>query len=55
MLADLLEISRHDAQSVDLAAESIDLRGLVTRVVNANSELAQRLGVEVIVNAPTHH
>ena len=55
MLADLLEISRHDAQSVDLTAESIDLRGLVTRVVNANSELAQRLGVEVIVNAPTHH
>ena len=55
MLADLLEISRHDAQSVDLAAESIDLRGLVTRVVNANSELAQRLGVEVIVNAPTHN
>lgn len=52
MLADLLEISRHDAQSVDLVAESVDLRSLVARVVEANSELAQRLGVEVIVESP---
>ena len=52
MLADLLEISRHDAQSVDLVAESVDLRSLVARVVQSNSELAQRLGVEVIVESP---
>ena len=52
MLADLLEISRHDAQSVDLVAESVDLRSLVARVVKANSELAQRLGVEVLVESP---
>ena len=52
MLADLLEISRHDAQSVDLVAESVDLRSLVARVVEANSELAQRLGVEVLVESP---
>ena len=54
MLADLLEISRHDAQSVDLVAESVDVRTLVSRVVAANGELAQRLGVEVRVEPPDY-
>lgn len=52
MLADLLEISRHDAQSALLEAESTDMRPIVTKVVEANSELPKRLGVEVNVHLP---
>ena len=42
MLADLLEISRYDAASALLDAEERDLRPIVTRVVEACAELAQR-------------
>ncbi|WP_175956188.1 MtrAB system histidine kinase MtrB [Schaalia sp. Marseille-Q2122] len=52
MLADLLEISRHDAQSALLEAESTDMRSIVSKVVEANAELAKRLGVEVRVHQP---
>ncbi len=50
MLADLLEISRYDAQSTTLDWEAIDIYGLVERVVDANAELAEHLGVEVEVS-----
>ena len=52
MLADLLEISRYDAQSALLEPETTDLRTLVAKAVDANAELASRLGVEVRVHAP---
>ena len=52
MLADLLEISRYDAASALLDAEERDLRPVVTRVVEACAELAQRQGVPVEVVAP---
>lgn len=52
MLADLLEISRYDAASALLDAEERDLRPIVTRVVEACDELAQRQGVPVEVVAP---
>ncbi len=49
MLADLLEISRYDANSAQFDAEPTDLYSLVERVVAANAELAERLGVEVVL------
>ncbi len=52
LFADLLEISRYDAQSADLEAEMTDLRLIVARVVEANAGLASRLGVTVSVNSP---
>ncbi len=52
MLADLLEISRYDAASALLDAEERDLRPIITRVVEACAELAQRQGVPVEVVAP---
>lgn len=52
MLADLLEISRYDAQSALLDPDTVDLRSVVSKVVEANAELAARLGVEVRVEAP---
>ena len=52
MLADLLEISRYDAQSALLDPEVRDLRPLVRKVVDANRDLAERQGVRVVVDAP---
>lgn len=49
MLADLLEISRYDAHSAQLHGEPMDVYSLVEKVVAANGELADRLGVEVKV------
>lgn len=47
MLADLLEISRYDAQSAQMEGEPTDLYLLVQKVIDANSELAEHLGVKV--------
>lgn len=52
MLADLLEISRYDAQSALLDAESTDLRALAAKVVNDHSELAERLNAPIIIHNP---
>lgn len=52
MLADLLEISRLDAQSAPLEAESTDLRPIVAKVVDSAAELALRQGVTVRIEAP---
>jgi two-component system sensor histidine kinase MtrB len=52
LLADLLEISRHDARAVVLDAESTDIRTLVDQVVSAAEPLAQRRGSVVRVESP---
>ncbi len=52
MLADLLEISRYDAQSALLDAESVDLRGVAQKVVDSNADLASRLGVDIRIHVP---
>jgi two-component system sensor histidine kinase MtrB len=53
LLADLLEISRHDAGAVVLEADPTDVRTLVDRVVLSCEPLAQRRGSTVRVQAPT--
>lgn len=52
MLADLLEISRFDAQSALLDPETTDLRTVVAKVVTAADEVAQRLNVPIQVQTP---
>jgi two-component system sensor histidine kinase MtrB len=52
LLADLLEISRHDAGAVALDTETIDLRSLVSGVVDAASPLAERRTCRVAVDVP---
>lgn len=54
MLSDLLEISRHDAQSALLDPERTDLRQLVCTVVENTEELAARVGVPVRVHLADH-
>jgi two-component system sensor histidine kinase MtrB len=49
LLSDLLEISRFDAGAAELAAEPIDLREVVYRVVDAAEPLAENKGSRVIV------
>ncbi|MDO5698540.1 MAG: MtrAB system histidine kinase MtrB [Dermatophilus congolensis] len=49
MLAGLLEISRHDAGSVDLDTESHNLMPIIERVMSAAETLAQAKGSEVTV------
>jgi two-component system sensor histidine kinase MtrB len=52
LLADLLEISRYDAGVARLDSETTDLRGVVTRTVDANRMLAERHGSELVVTMP---
>jgi two-component system sensor histidine kinase MtrB len=52
LLADLLEISRHDAGAVALDTETIDLRAVVSGVVDAAGPLAERRSCQVVVDAP---
>jgi len=52
LLADLLEISRHDAGAVVLDAEPVDLRSLVTRAVDVAQPVAERRGCEFVVDVP---
>ncbi|MEU6853533.1 MtrAB system histidine kinase MtrB [Actinacidiphila alni] len=49
LLSDLLEISRFDAGAAELAAEPIDLREVVRRVVDAAEPLAERKGSRVSI------
>jgi two-component system sensor histidine kinase MtrB len=49
MLSDLLEISRFDAGAAELAAEPIDLREVVRRVVDAAEPLSERKGSRVVI------
>ena len=52
LLADLLEISRHDAHVAVLEPDPVDLRGLVRTTVAANAGLAERAGSTVVVDMP---
>lgn len=52
MLADLLEISRYDAQSALPEPETTDMRLLIRKVIAAHEGLAQRLNVPVIFDEP---
>jgi two-component system, OmpR family, sensor histidine kinase MtrB len=52
LLADLLEISRYDAGVARLEPDDIDLRSVVTRVVDANRILASRHCCEIVTHVP---
>jgi two-component system sensor histidine kinase MtrB len=52
LLADLLEISRHDAGAAALDAEFLDLRPLVESVVDATAPIAARRDCSVHVDLP---
>jgi two-component system sensor histidine kinase MtrB len=52
LVADLLEISRHDAGAVALEAEPIDLRLLVAKVADSALALATRSGCELTLDLP---
>ncbi|WIK64770.1 MtrAB system histidine kinase MtrB [Gleimia hominis] len=53
MLADLLEISRYDSRKASLEADVTDLRGVVSKVVEANQTLANKLSVPIEVDMPS--
>ncbi|EEH63818.1 ATPase/histidine kinase/DNA gyrase B/HSP90 domain protein [Gleimia coleocanis DSM 15436] len=53
MLADLLEISRHDSNTAQLDAEDTDFKELVRKVVDADKVLAKKLGVKVTIKPTT--
>ena len=52
LLADLLEISRHDAGVADLSTASIDIRSCVDSALSQVEHLASELGVEVVLHVP---
>jgi two-component system sensor histidine kinase MtrB len=52
LLTDLLEISRYDAGAAELDSEATDLGALVARVVAGMYALAERHGVELVVERP---
>ncbi|HVS67907.1 MAG TPA: MtrAB system histidine kinase MtrB [Mycobacteriales bacterium] len=52
LLADLLEISRHDAGAAVLDAEPIDLVHLVKQVINVASPLSERRGSAIVADLP---
>jgi two-component system sensor histidine kinase MtrB len=52
LLADLLEISRHDAGAAHLESETADIRGVVAATVESHRLLADRHGAQVSVHAP---
>jgi two-component system sensor histidine kinase MtrB len=53
LLVDLLEISRFDAGAAVLDSERTDMRGLVSRAIDAAAPLAARGGMQVRLTAPT--
>jgi two-component system sensor histidine kinase MtrB len=52
LLADLLEISRHDAGAIALDTDTIDLRSLVSGVIDAAKPLAERRSCAITVDVP---
>ncbi|RCV55703.1 MtrAB system histidine kinase MtrB [Marinitenerispora sediminis] len=52
LLADLLEISRHDAGAATLAVESVDIRDAVMRAVGDAEQIAERRGIKVVLRLP---
>ncbi|MDF2826506.1 MAG: two-component sensor histidine kinase [Mycobacterium sp.] len=53
LLADLLEISRHDAGVAELSVEAVDLRSTVNSALGNVGHLADDAGVELEVDMPT--
>lgn len=53
LLADLLEISRHDAGVAELAVEAVDLRSTVQSALDNVGHLAADAGVQLDVDMPT--
>ena len=51
LLTDLLEISRFDAGAAALALETVDVRGIVDRVVAASTALAERNNTVISIHA----
>lgn len=54
LLADLLEISRHDAGVADLSEEKADIRGVLQSAWQQTEHLAQQLDVEVTFHVPEY-
>ena len=52
LLADLLEISRHDAGAVALDTDTVDLRSLVSRIIDAAAPLAERRSCTIALDLP---
>lgn len=52
LLAELLEISRHDAGMAELSAEPIDVRSRIAAVVAAAQPLAEQSGVDLRMTLP---
>jgi two-component system sensor histidine kinase MtrB len=52
LLSDLLEVSRFDAGAAVLEAEPVDVRELVTRVVDGLGPLAERRGCALLTHLP---
>ncbi len=53
LLADLLEISRHDAGMAELNAEPVDVRSHVLSSVAAAGPIAELAGVRIVVRLPS--
>ncbi|MCY9785560.1 MtrAB system histidine kinase MtrB [Nocardiopsis sp. EMB25] len=52
LLADLLEISRHDAGAATLGIESVDIRDAVMKAVGDAEQIAERRGIKVVLRLP---
>ncbi len=52
LLADLLEISRHDAGVAELSVEAVDLRSTVNSALDNVGHLAADAGIELLVDMP---
>ncbi|OBF27976.1 MtrAB system histidine kinase MtrB [Mycobacterium sp. ACS4331] len=53
LLADLLEISRHDAGVAELSVEAVDLRSTVNSALDNVGHLAADAGIELLVDMPS--
>lgn len=52
LLADLLEISRHDAGVAYLETDTVDIRSVVDAALDASRTLAERHGSELVLTVP---
>ncbi|WP_017593435.1 MtrAB system histidine kinase MtrB [Nocardiopsis potens] len=52
LLADLLEISRHDAGAATLAVEPADVRDAVLKAVGDSEQIAEKRGIKVVLRLP---
>ncbi|MDA8371327.1 MAG: MtrAB system histidine kinase MtrB [Nocardiopsaceae bacterium] len=52
LLADLLEISRHDAGAATLSLESVDIRDAVMKAVGDSEQIAEKRGIKVVMRLP---